>query len=558
MVVTRSEEDILTLDESTPVFIDYIAEGAANVVFALYSMRGPFPKDDDYGEVGTINEDGFPRIDTRLQGKLLRLRKDVPSISPVMDSHQHFKNHIEPLFPEGSLIEQVFCKVTTGFIKKCVKALRDQERQPELIGRPKKRHGVYLAEDEPYATLMTDMRHDKEHASAEFKPKWLAQSPSAPPGSKRCRTCALRAMRYTKDKVTPEAKGVSRDFCPLTLVDDSQDVLEPSLQPMLVSVRGATGHMLEYTQQALPYFHKLPLLRLLRDLQVQKDSSGILKLDKLDQDFMTAMTIRDCTLFIKIPKGDKQSEARIEARLGDLDLKTPDGGKVRGQPFHYHKLPHIHPSSTKSALTNLCLCVPGLQGIIRLFLLDHTGANDSHHLYDDDNDFIKLNHLDDFSNADCLPPSGGRADPWVFAPATNLGSGQYTNASPGDPDGDTFAYLSVTNGQSGASGYTSVQQPINYLCSGVEYTLTYSSQLTISGGQPGRGCSVYYQLADQQLVYIGPPSGDIPPFNYETRSYTFTYYSSGTQPRQSLTILLRCNSPAGSYRVDNVSLVGAQ
>ena len=116
MVITRSKggANNLTLDQNTPVRVRYHAEGAANVVFIITSTRDVVSKDDDYGTVGTTTEDGIPRIDLRLKGKLLRLRKDVPSVTPVLVSHRHYENHIEPLFPPESLVEQLLCKITPG------------------------------------------------------------------------------------------------------------------------------------------------------------------------------------------------------------------------------------------------------------------------------------------------------------------------------------------------------------------------------------------------------------------------------------------------------------
>lgn len=297
MVSTRSKTrpNIPVLDEYTAIDIYYFAEGAANVVFRITSPRGTPLRDDDFGEPGTTTEDGMPKLDARLKGKLLRLRKDLPSVAPVSESHRHFEEQIEPLFPAGSLIEQVLCKVTPQFIEKCNQVLRDNE---EEFGRPKKRWGVYLARDEQHATSITDMTCDDERASTEFKPKWLAQSPSAPPGSKRCRTCALQAMRNVKINKTPDV--APRTFCPLTLVAGDRDVLSPSLEPIVARSRGAPLCTIDLERKALPYLHKLPLLRLLRDLQVQKDRKGILKTDPSNLDFMTAMTLRDCTFFLKV------------------------------------------------------------------------------------------------------------------------------------------------------------------------------------------------------------------------------------------------------------------
>ncbi|KAL8995305.1 MAG: hypothetical protein Q9188_006851 [Gyalolechia gomerana] len=339
MVATRSSTSthFVTLDHDSPIDVHYFAEGAANVVFILYSKRGICTLDDDFGEPGTTTQDGVPRIDPRLKGKLLRLRKDLPFTAPVADSNRHFVEQIKPLFPAESLVEQLLCKVTPGFIIKCNEELRGLQGHGL---RPEKRLGVYLAEDEPYATAITDMRFDDQHASCELKPKWLAQSPTAPPDSKRCRTCALRAMRATKDARFPERT----EFCPLTLVDANQDHLASTMSRALGHSKGTPLNLLNFTQQLLPFFEKSSLLGLLRDLQMEKDPKGILRADPSNVDFMTAMTIRDCTLFLKVSTlytcdlnnltdilkipNHEGTGAQIEARLGDLDLKTPHGNKA--------------------------------------------------------------------------------------------------------------------------------------------------------------------------------------------------------------------------------------
>ena len=90
---------------------------------------------------------------------------------------------------------------------------------------------------------------------------------------------------------------------------------------------------------------------------------------------------------------------------------------------------------------------------------------------------------------------------------------------------------------------------------GNTYTLNYTSSLSISGGQPYHYCRVHIDLRDQQLVFIGGPNGDIPPWQTETRSYTFTY--SGTGEPEVLTVSFDCSTPGGSYVIDDISLVGA-
>ena len=115
------------------------------------------------------------------------------------------------------------------------------------------------------------------------------------------------------------------------------------------------------------------------------------------------------------------------------------------------------------------------------------------------------------------------------------------NGPPPDAVGSTF----VT---------TYIKQNIPSLCTGTTYKLTYTSVMTINGGQPGRACNVRISLADQQLVFIGPPNGDPPPFTSQTRETTFTYL--GTRQGNVFTVEFSCTAPAGFYRIDDISLVG--
>ena len=117
-----------------------------------------------------------------------------------------------------------------------------------------------------------------------------------------------------------------------------------------------------------------------------------------------------------------------------------------------------------------------------------------------------------------------------------------------------FRSFYVYNNNTNTVGSTYIKQNTPSLCTGTTYKLTYSSQITINGGQPGRACSVRISLADQQLVFIGPPNGDLPPFSYQTRDTTFTYL--GTRTGNVFTVEFSCNAPQGSYIIDDISLVG--
>ena len=55
----------------------------------------------------------------------------------------------------------------------------------------------------------------------------------------------------------------------------------------------------------------------------------------------------------------------------------------------------------------------------------------------------------------------------------------------------------------------------------------------------------------QTLVFIGPPNGDRPPFETETRETTFEGMTG-----QTFRVDFQCFAPGGSYTIDDISIVG--
>lgn len=64
------------------------------------------------------------------------------------------------------------------------------------------------------------------------------------------------------------------------------------------------------------------LLKRLKEAQIQLDPKGVFDADPEDEKFRLAMTLRDCTVFLKFPPNAKDDN-KVEARIGDLDLKSP-------------------------------------------------------------------------------------------------------------------------------------------------------------------------------------------------------------------------------------------
>lgn len=346
--------NILELSLDSMITLEYLAEGAANVVYRIVTPP-PSPStaaDVDFESDGSSHDAPLPseipalRLDPRLGAKLVRLRKGLPSTVPVIESQNHFENLIVPLFKSRSnsdyMVEQILFRPSRELIRDCNAKLRRMEADGS---RSRKRHCVYLIEDEDYGTLVTDMSSgtDGYYASVEFKPKWLAQSPSAPAGSKRCRTCALRAMKSATEE-NPKSS-----FCPLSLVSGDKVKVATAVN-MITSTPKHSDTLTEPARAALiEFLYNFPLLKLLRKLQIEKDPLGVFRANLQNQDFLTAMTLRDCTLFLKVcqppfpsstnlpvnfrkllltPQIPRSGHGNIEARLGDLDLKTSKGQKA--------------------------------------------------------------------------------------------------------------------------------------------------------------------------------------------------------------------------------------
>ncbi|TKA67872.1 hypothetical protein B0A49_07248 [Cryomyces minteri] len=172
---------------------------------------------------------------------------------------------------------------------------------------------------------------DREFA-IELKPKWLLQSPNAPAEAVRCRTCALRARRNAMAHAEVEVHA-QQAVCPLSLVEGDETERRSAVEGIVRH----RYHKLEHnpdvadrqfvTDRLVEFFRTegLAILKELRRHQQSLDPDGILSCaGEPDERFLRAMTLRDCTLFIRI----HLTNNGLEARLGDLDLKMAEKGKV--------------------------------------------------------------------------------------------------------------------------------------------------------------------------------------------------------------------------------------
>lgn len=320
--------------------LTYLAEGAANIIYRLSAPPGA-PPADEYAN------------------KLLRLRKALPSAQPNLLAYSHLLHTFHPLFPSHLLVPTTLIRVPKSVI------LRENANllQLEDAGkRPAKRRGLYLEEEvEDYGFVILDMSPqaiedlpptppETDDTTApltagaasgefkgknfltrqilvEFKPKWVVQSPSAPANWRRCRTCALRFQK----------RGGKPNLCPLDLSSQEDSRVRNTLQHILPSVPPKNlqlrpGESWEDAKKVIEdhttdFLVSSELMPLLKRLQLEMDPLGPIEVARegsqnYREKFVTAMTVRDLTIFLRI-----DLDGGVEARIGDLDLKTGEAGK---------------------------------------------------------------------------------------------------------------------------------------------------------------------------------------------------------------------------------------
>ena len=270
------------LTPGTKIVLEYLNEGGANVVFKI------------------LPEIGGPELPAYLQGKLLRLRKDLSHVQSAREQLSAFDTHFAPLFSPENLIQHELIEVDEG-IPGVLNALLSK------LNRPSHRLQDFLPTEESHGLLVTDMTPTLGDVLLQVKPKWLAQSPNAPQGAKRCRTCALRAHRASQQVRTATD---AQESCPLELISSELEDRKRAAKAVTAD-RRLQDHLVDQAQ---------PLLQSLRSAQLELDHDGILETSTTEDimELCKAMTLRDCTLFLK------QNGTHAEARLADLDLKQPE------------------------------------------------------------------------------------------------------------------------------------------------------------------------------------------------------------------------------------------
>lgn len=219
---------------------------------------------------------------------------------------------------------------SSGIIQKLNNELEEWDKIPDGYKgscrepRPAKGQGKYLADDD-HGLLVEDMTPlmARDIELLEFKPKWLTQSRSAPEFSKRCRTCAKRAR--TNAERIKAGEPILHRFCPLDLVSKDNTASYRAARAILAINDPISPNGYKRLYRMSHWARTSSLLACLTSLQSSLDQVGVFVADPTDSQFLAAMTLRDCSLYLQVPEHDLS--APIIAKIGDLDLKRPEKGE---------------------------------------------------------------------------------------------------------------------------------------------------------------------------------------------------------------------------------------
>ncbi|KAF2966842.1 hypothetical protein GQX73_g6688 [Xylaria multiplex] len=276
------------------VNFEYVAEGRANVVFSVSELAG-----------STASKGRF-------EGTLLRVPKATLGVTPcdyktLQDFHEH---QVEGRVGRQHLVPQVLIQISNE-IADILHKKRNKTDGSEI------RAG--------YAMLIQDMSASPGYVVLEFKPKWLAQSPIAPSDSKRCRTCAREAFRNNKKCAKGEAVAVP--LCPLGLVHEDPAVVVDTIRRLAPEWTGLDRKRLSDA------FERTGILKKLRELQTKGDQDRALLDNPSDPDFGLAMTLRDCSCYVRMPT---DASVGVEIKLADVDKKNWEEKQTYWQESHWN------------------------------------------------------------------------------------------------------------------------------------------------------------------------------------------------------------------------------
>ena len=329
---------------SDVVRFEFLAEGAANAVFRILPSEEPATLSSKR-RIGFVfkSKNGQTLSRHSMVSKVLRINKGNPKTlkcRDIMVGLTCIKSYFRPGPHRTEAMDNYILidspERTQSFehflIDHAMVELHHEvveELMNELHARCPHNGHIALQQLEACAILLPDLSSIPGSAfTIEIKPKWLAQSPDAPRDAFLCRTCALHASRKSEHR--PKASYI----CPLQLVLGKASTIERFLKAYIEEQDDqlSEAHAAIVLKRGVSFLTKGPghdLLNYLKFLQthiaprVNVPGGALADNEERKMDVFrirVAMTLRDCSLFIRIPYIDEN--APIEAKLGDLDLKS--------------------------------------------------------------------------------------------------------------------------------------------------------------------------------------------------------------------------------------------
>lgn len=230
-----------------------------------------------------------------------------------VELQNYWEKKVSPLFEHHELVQQRLVKLpkNPAFFARLNQQLRRIEekstRRCDFVGH-------LVSEGVQIGMLVEDMRPDAresdELALHEIKPKWLHQSPRAPKGAEQCRNCAREVQRQTKNKTR------NAIFCPLNLVKVADF---PKNQDVAGDIRQSFNLSEAESNNLQAWLENSSLLQRLRAAQWDNDHEP--KVEDAER-YCLAMTLRDCSLFLKVPRRPGSGPDGVVAKLADMDMKN--------------------------------------------------------------------------------------------------------------------------------------------------------------------------------------------------------------------------------------------
>lgn len=289
------EEQQLCLDingkSDVTVELAYLAQGGANIVFTM----GVTP--DNTGD--TVHASVHKKVLRVRKSDMLAGQKDTFTPREIC---RFVNDEMQPILNPWVMPHSLVGLTPSlrGQLVAALPAIVDGRRFIESAAETAQSKSGALdgsAATVVHALLLPDMRssHDSLSLLLEVKPKWLVQSPTAPQGARRCRTCAKQAS---------EGKDRTTQHCPLALLSGQKALIAPIIDD-LCDAKGVAD--LEARRTLTEFFvtgnEGNMILRRLASLQHQFDPKGILVCEQDESSLRQvsmAMTLRDCSLYLTI------------------------------------------------------------------------------------------------------------------------------------------------------------------------------------------------------------------------------------------------------------------